>query len=108
LPLVEALKEGEFEAIRDALTLLDHHLGAGLGDIQHRAVAIGAAVDDDPRRLPTPLACLRSRCLVGSARMRCRSAFQIVAARDRDWALLAFARDYEDRLFVHRWPPAFR
>jgi aspartyl-tRNA(Asn)/glutamyl-tRNA(Gln) amidotransferase subunit A len=33
---------------------------------------------------------------------------QVVAARDRDWALLAFARQYEDRLFVHRWPPAFR
>jgi aspartyl-tRNA(Asn)/glutamyl-tRNA(Gln) amidotransferase subunit A len=33
---------------------------------------------------------------------------QIVAAKDRDWALLAFARDYEDRLFVHRWPQAFR
>ena len=33
---------------------------------------------------------------------------QAVAARDRDWALLAFARQYEDRLFVHRWPPAFR
>jgi aspartyl-tRNA(Asn)/glutamyl-tRNA(Gln) amidotransferase subunit A len=32
---------------------------------------------------------------------------QIVAARDQDWALLAFARQYEDRLFVHRWPPAF-
>lgn len=30
---------------------------------------------------------------------------QIVAAQNRDWALLAFAREYEDRLFVHRWPP---
>ncbi|WP_454634262.1 amidase [Bradyrhizobium cenepequi] len=30
---------------------------------------------------------------------------QIVAARDHDWPLLAFARDYEDRLFPHRWPP---
>jgi aspartyl-tRNA(Asn)/glutamyl-tRNA(Gln) amidotransferase subunit A len=31
---------------------------------------------------------------------------QIVAARDRDWPLLAFARAYENKLFVHRWPPA--
>ncbi len=30
---------------------------------------------------------------------------QIVAAQNRDWALLAFAREYEGRLFVHRWPP---
>jgi aspartyl-tRNA(Asn)/glutamyl-tRNA(Gln) amidotransferase subunit A len=30
---------------------------------------------------------------------------QIVAAWDRDWPLLAFARDYEDRLFAPRWPP---
>jgi aspartyl-tRNA(Asn)/glutamyl-tRNA(Gln) amidotransferase subunit A len=29
---------------------------------------------------------------------------QIVAARDHDWPLLAFARNYEDRLFPHRWP----
>jgi aspartyl-tRNA(Asn)/glutamyl-tRNA(Gln) amidotransferase subunit A len=33
---------------------------------------------------------------------------QIVAAKDQDWPLLALAREYEDRLFVHRWPPAFR
>jgi aspartyl-tRNA(Asn)/glutamyl-tRNA(Gln) amidotransferase subunit A len=33
---------------------------------------------------------------------------QAVAARDRDWSILAFARDYEDRLFGHRWPPAFK
>ena len=30
---------------------------------------------------------------------------QIVAARNRDWPLLAFARDFENRLFFHRWPP---
>ena len=30
---------------------------------------------------------------------------QIVAARGRDWALLVFAREYESRLFPHRWPP---
>jgi aspartyl-tRNA(Asn)/glutamyl-tRNA(Gln) amidotransferase subunit A len=29
---------------------------------------------------------------------------QIMAARDRDWPLLNFARDHENRLFVHRWP----
>jgi aspartyl-tRNA(Asn)/glutamyl-tRNA(Gln) amidotransferase subunit A len=29
---------------------------------------------------------------------------QIVAARDRDGALLAFARTYEKQLFEHRWP----
>jgi aspartyl-tRNA(Asn)/glutamyl-tRNA(Gln) amidotransferase subunit A len=29
---------------------------------------------------------------------------QIVAARDRDWPLLAFAREYEKQLFEHRWP----
>ena len=29
---------------------------------------------------------------------------QIVAAQNRDGPLLAFARQYEDRLFVHRWP----
>jgi len=29
---------------------------------------------------------------------------QIVAAQNRDWPLLAFARECEDRLFVHRWP----
>jgi aspartyl-tRNA(Asn)/glutamyl-tRNA(Gln) amidotransferase subunit A len=33
---------------------------------------------------------------------------QIIAAKDRDRALLEFARKYEDQLFVHRWPPAFR
>lgn len=32
---------------------------------------------------------------------------QIVAARDRDRSLLSFAREFESRLFVHRWPPAF-
>jgi aspartyl-tRNA(Asn)/glutamyl-tRNA(Gln) amidotransferase subunit A len=32
---------------------------------------------------------------------------QIVAARHRDHALLSFAREFEGRLFVHRWPPAF-
>ena len=30
---------------------------------------------------------------------------QIVAAPNRDWPLLAFARECEGRLFVHRWPP---
>jgi aspartyl-tRNA(Asn)/glutamyl-tRNA(Gln) amidotransferase subunit A len=45
-------------------------------------------------------------CRVGEDAMPV--GIQIVAARDRDWALLAFAHDYEDRLFVHRWPPAFR
>jgi aspartyl-tRNA(Asn)/glutamyl-tRNA(Gln) amidotransferase subunit A len=29
---------------------------------------------------------------------------QLVAARNRDWSLLAFAREYEARLFAHRWP----
>jgi aspartyl-tRNA(Asn)/glutamyl-tRNA(Gln) amidotransferase subunit A len=29
---------------------------------------------------------------------------QIVAASNRDWPLLAFARAYEARLFDHRWP----
>jgi aspartyl-tRNA(Asn)/glutamyl-tRNA(Gln) amidotransferase subunit A len=33
---------------------------------------------------------------------------QMIAGQDRDWPLLAFAREYEDRLFVHRWPPRFR
>ena len=33
---------------------------------------------------------------------------QIVAARHRDRSLLSFAREFEGRLFVHRWPPAFR
>jgi aspartyl-tRNA(Asn)/glutamyl-tRNA(Gln) amidotransferase subunit A len=33
---------------------------------------------------------------------------QIVAARDRDWPLLAFALAYENRLFFHRWPPCLR
>jgi aspartyl-tRNA(Asn)/glutamyl-tRNA(Gln) amidotransferase subunit A len=32
---------------------------------------------------------------------------QIVAARHRDRSLLSFAREFEGRLFVHRWPPAF-
>jgi aspartyl-tRNA(Asn)/glutamyl-tRNA(Gln) amidotransferase subunit A len=32
---------------------------------------------------------------------------QIVAARDHDRSLLSFAREFENRLFVHRWPPAF-
>lgn len=32
---------------------------------------------------------------------------QIVAARHRDDALLSFVREFEGRLFVHRWPPAF-
>jgi aspartyl-tRNA(Asn)/glutamyl-tRNA(Gln) amidotransferase subunit A len=45
-------------------------------------------------------------CRVGEAAMPV--GIQVVAARDQDWALLAFARRYEDRLFVHRWPPAFR
>jgi len=30
---------------------------------------------------------------------------QIVAARDRDWPLLVFARAQQDRLFFQRWPP---
>jgi aspartyl-tRNA(Asn)/glutamyl-tRNA(Gln) amidotransferase subunit A len=30
---------------------------------------------------------------------------QIVAASNRDWPLLAFARDHENRLFHHHWPP---
>ena len=29
---------------------------------------------------------------------------QMIAGQDRDWPLLAFAREYEGRLFVHRWP----
>ena len=29
---------------------------------------------------------------------------QIMAARDRDWQLLTFARVHENRLFVHKWP----
>jgi aspartyl-tRNA(Asn)/glutamyl-tRNA(Gln) amidotransferase subunit A len=45
-------------------------------------------------------------CLVGDDALPV--GIQIVAAKDRDWALLAFARDYEDRLFAHRWPHAFR
>ena len=45
-------------------------------------------------------------CLVGEDTMPV--GIQIVAAKDQDWALLSFARDYEDRLFAHRWPPAFR
>jgi aspartyl-tRNA(Asn)/glutamyl-tRNA(Gln) amidotransferase subunit A len=30
---------------------------------------------------------------------------QVIAGQNRDWPLLAFAREYEGRLFVHRWPP---
>ena len=30
---------------------------------------------------------------------------QIIAGQNRDWPLLAFAREFEGRLFVHRWPP---
>ncbi|MBR0752020.1 amidase [Bradyrhizobium jicamae] len=30
---------------------------------------------------------------------------QIIAGPNRDWPLLAFARAYAGRLFVHRWPP---
>ncbi|MCK1713419.1 MULTISPECIES: amidase [unclassified Bradyrhizobium] len=30
---------------------------------------------------------------------------QMIAGKDRDWPLLAFAREYEGRLFVHRCPP---
>jgi aspartyl-tRNA(Asn)/glutamyl-tRNA(Gln) amidotransferase subunit A len=33
---------------------------------------------------------------------------QIVASRGSDWALLAFAREYEDRLFPHSWPPGLK
>jgi aspartyl-tRNA(Asn)/glutamyl-tRNA(Gln) amidotransferase subunit A len=33
---------------------------------------------------------------------------QMIAGQNRDWPLLAFAREYEDRLFVHRWPPGLR
>ncbi len=29
---------------------------------------------------------------------------QIVAASNRDWPLLAFAREHEGRLFAHHWP----
>lgn len=32
---------------------------------------------------------------------------QLIAGQNRDWPLLAFAREYESRLFVHRWPPRF-
>jgi len=32
---------------------------------------------------------------------------QIVAAQDRDHSLLSFAREFESRLFLHRWPRAF-
>jgi aspartyl-tRNA(Asn)/glutamyl-tRNA(Gln) amidotransferase subunit A len=45
-------------------------------------------------------------CLVGDDALPV--GIQIVAAKDQDWALLAFARRYEHRLFPHRWPPAFR
>jgi aspartyl-tRNA(Asn)/glutamyl-tRNA(Gln) amidotransferase subunit A len=45
-------------------------------------------------------------CLVGDDAMPV--GIQIIAAKDQDWALLSFARQYEDRLFVHRWPPACR
>jgi aspartyl-tRNA(Asn)/glutamyl-tRNA(Gln) amidotransferase subunit A len=31
---------------------------------------------------------------------------QIIAAQNRDWPLLAFARAYQEKLFLHRWPPA--
>jgi aspartyl-tRNA(Asn)/glutamyl-tRNA(Gln) amidotransferase subunit A len=30
---------------------------------------------------------------------------QVVASGKHDWSLLAFARDFENRLFFHRWPP---
>jgi aspartyl-tRNA(Asn)/glutamyl-tRNA(Gln) amidotransferase subunit A len=30
---------------------------------------------------------------------------QMIAGQNRDWPLLAFAREYEGRLFIHRWPP---
>ena len=33
---------------------------------------------------------------------------QAIAARDRDRTLLNFAREQQGRLFVHRWPEAFR
>ena len=33
---------------------------------------------------------------------------QIVAARHRDRSLLSFAREFEGRLFAHRWPPALK
>jgi aspartyl-tRNA(Asn)/glutamyl-tRNA(Gln) amidotransferase subunit A len=29
---------------------------------------------------------------------------QIMAARNRDWLLLKFARDHENQLFLHQWP----
>ncbi|WP_213774277.1 amidase [Bradyrhizobium sp. dw_78] len=32
---------------------------------------------------------------------------QIVTAANRDRSLLSFAREFESRLFVHRWPPRF-
>ena len=32
---------------------------------------------------------------------------QIMAARDRDWRLLKFAREHENQLFFHRWPKDF-
>jgi aspartyl-tRNA(Asn)/glutamyl-tRNA(Gln) amidotransferase subunit A len=44
-------------------------------------------------------------CRIGDDQMPV--GVQIIAARDRDHPLLSFAREFESRLFVHRWPPAF-
>jgi aspartyl-tRNA(Asn)/glutamyl-tRNA(Gln) amidotransferase subunit A len=41
-------------------------------------------------------------CIVGKNELPV--GVQIVAARNDDWRLLSFARAYENRLFVHRWP----
>lgn len=78
----------------------------------HPAIIGGQSVGPRGHAVFTPFAnaiglpAISLPCQVGDDAMPV--GIQIVAAKDRDWALLAFAREYEDRLFVHRWPPAFR
>jgi aspartyl-tRNA(Asn)/glutamyl-tRNA(Gln) amidotransferase subunit A len=78
----------------------------------HPSIIDGQSVDPRGHAVFTPfvnalgLPAISLPCLVGDDALPV--GIQIVAAKDQDRALLSFARAYEDRLFVHRWPPAFR
>ncbi len=77
----------------------------------HPAAIDGRAVGPRGHAIFTPLA---NALGIPAISLPCRAegdvlpvGLQIMAARDRDWQLLNFARDHENQLFSHRWPKDF-
>jgi aspartyl-tRNA(Asn)/glutamyl-tRNA(Gln) amidotransferase subunit A len=76
----------------------------------HPAIIDGQPVGPRGHAVFTPFAnalglpAISLPCVVGEHELPV--GIQIVAARNRDWPLLAFAREQQNRLFRHRWPPA--